>query len=378
MNDTPELFVTAKRGFTTISPDRETVVSFDREGRLYAYFKAGSTYRRSLASVVEARHREGSRQRRRLSPDEAREIFAEAYAVAAACYDQAPPEVQQRLRDEILPWTPERLLSQGEEFRRIYAPITILPPDQYLSIVLQATEGCTWNRCTFCSFYQGRPFRAKSEEEFADHARAVQAFFGKGAWMRKGIFFADGNALALSKNRLEPLFRLAGETFPGEPIYSFIDLYTGERKRVGDWRRLRELGLARVYIGMETGDDELLAFLNKPGSQEELVRFVHDLKEAGVAVGLIVMVGVGGQEHRDVHAEKTLKAISRMPLADGDLVYLSPFIEHPGSEYARRRDDAGLTPMTEAEIEAELRRLAKEIRGMGMKAARYDIREFIY
>lgn len=377
MNE-PELLFTVKEGFTTISPDRETVASFDREGRLYAYYKAGTTYRRSLASVVEARHREGSRQRRRLSPDEAKALFAEAYGVAAACYDQAPPQVRRRLDEEILSWTPERLLAQGDAFRRVYAPITILPPDQYLCIVLQATEGCTWNRCTFCSFYQDRPFRAKSEAEFADHIQAVKAFFGKGAWMRKGIFFADGNALALSQNRLVPLFRLAGEAFPGEPIYSFVDLYTGERKSVAQWRILRELGLVRVYIGMETGHDELLAFLNKPGSREELVRFVHDLKEAGVAVGLIVMVGVGGREHRDVHAEKTLEAIARMPLAEGDLVYLSPFIEHADSPYARRRHEARLTPMTEAEIEAELRRLAREIRRFGMKPARYDIREFIY
>lgn len=378
MKEPIELLTTAKHGFTTISPDRSTVASFDREGRLYAYFKSGTTYRRTLASIVEARYREGSRQRKRLSSDEAKALFEESYAVAAACFSAGPAEVQARLRDEILPWTPERLLAQGDEFRRIYAPITILPPDQYLSIVLQATEGCTWNRCTFCSFYQGRPFRAKSEEEFADHVEAVKAFFGKGAWMRKGIFLADGNALALSQNRLEPLFHCTRQAFPDEPIYSFIDLYTGERKSVEDWRRLRRLGLRRVYIGMETGDDELLAFLNKPGSQEELVQFVSDLKQAEVAVGLIVMIGVGGREHRDVHAQQTLRAIAQMPLGDGDLVYLSPFIEHPDSTYAVRRREANLTPMPEQEIEVELSRLAKEIRSLGFKAARYDIREFLY
>ena len=67
-----------------------------------------------------------------------------------------------------------------------------------------------------------------------------------------------------------------------------------------------------------------------------------------------------------------------MPLGDGDLVYLSPFIEQPGSLYIQRRQEAMLTPMTEPEIEAELARLARQIRGLGFKAARYDIREFMY
>src|SRR5690606_24163740 len=138
------------------------------------------------------------------------------------------------------------------------------------------------------------------------------------------------------------------------------------------------LGLRRVYIGMETGHDELLAFLNKPGSAAELITFVTDLKAAGLEVGLIVMVGVGGVEHRERHAEATLKALAQMPLGRGDLVYLSPFIEQPGSAYTLRSREASLTPMSEKDIEAELSRLAGSLRALGLKAARYDIREFMY
>lgn len=394
-----ELLTVAKPGFTSLSPDRDTVASFDREGRLYAYYRGGLTYRRSLASTVEVRwrqdglgdagnqtangstpHRPGRqpRQRRRLSPMEASALFAEVYELAARCLPHAQGPVRKRLETEILRWTPDRLLAEAERFARVYAPIAILPPDQYLSIVLQATEGCTWNRCTFCSFYQDRPFRAKSADEFARHLAAVQDFLGRGVLMRKGIFLADGNALALSAARLEPVFHAARQAFPGHAVYSFVDLYTGERKPVSHWRRLVELGLHRVYIGMETGLDDLLRFLNKPGSQEELIAFVADLKQAGAAVGLIVMVGVGGLEYRQAHAEATMAAIEAMPLGPGDLVYLSPFIEHPGSVYATRRVEASLTPMGEDDVEAELQHLATRLRRAGFRAARYDIREFIY
>ena len=286
--------------------------------------------------------------------------------------------MKERLETEILRWTPERLLAERERFTAVYRPISILPPDQYLSIVLQATEGCTWNRCTFCTFYQDRPFRTKTEEEFARHTEGVRAFLGKGALMRKGLFLADGNALALAQRRIEPLLAIAREIFPGHALYSFIDLYTGERRSAAEWRRLAALGLKRVYIGMETGLDELLRFLNKPGSCEELVQFVADLKKAGVAVGLIAMVGVGGKEYAQEHAEATLGALARMPLGHGDLVYLSPFVEQPGSAYVERRAEAGITPLLESEIEEELARWAKDIRKLGLKAARYDIREFLY
>ncbi|OUM94008.1 MAG: amino acid ABC transporter substrate-binding protein [Firmicutes bacterium ZCTH02-B6] len=406
-----ELFALAKPGFTTVSPDREKVASFDREGRLYAYYRDGLTYRRALDSSLQARWHAPSeaatasgaagghdpavptgragghdavgghrppRQRRWLTRQEAAQVFAEVYELAAQCVAYASRDVRERLETEILRWTPERLLAEEDRFHRVYVPISILPPDQYMSIVLQATQGCTWNRCTFCSFYQDRPFRAKSPEEFAAHVEAVREFLGRGALMRKGIFLADGNALALSQARLEAMFATAKEAFPGHAIYSFIDLYTGERRSVAGWRRLAELGLQRVYIGMETGHDELLRFLNKPGSREELISFVSDLKQAGVQVGLVAMVGVGGAEYREPHAEATVEAISRMPLGPGDLVYLSPFVEHPGSAYAARRAEAQLTPMGEAEIEAELQRLARQVRSLGVNAARYDIREFIY
>ncbi len=378
MTQAIELLASAKPGFTNVSPDRKTVASFDREGRLYTYFKDGTTYRRSLASTVEVRWRDENRQRKRLDPQDALELFAEAYDVAGTCYRHAEGEVRTRLEHEVLPWSPERLLAESDRFAQVYKPISILPPDQYLCIVLQATEGCTWNRCTFCNFYQDRPFRAKSTTEFAHHVEGVKELFGRGAQMRKGLFLADGNALALSQRRLEPLFAAARDAFGDQAIYSFIDVYTGERRSVADWQRLVALGLRRVYIGMETGLDELLRFLNKPGSCEELVEFVGDLKEAGLYVGLIVMVGVGGQEYRESHAEATLRAIAQMPLGRGDLVYLSPFIEQPGSTYVQRRHDAGLTPLADHEIESELTRLASTIRGMGVKAARYDIREFVY
>ncbi|HHO57681.1 MAG TPA: radical SAM protein [Oceanithermus profundus] len=363
-----------------IHPDPRHVLSFDREGRLYTFYDDGVLYKRALDSTLHWRRRApgGPRERGVLGPEEARTVFARVYEHALRAAELLDPACAERIRSEVLPWTPERLAGERERFSAIYRPIAILPPDQYFAIVVQATEGCTWNKCTFCSFYQGRPFHAKTPEQLREHAEAVRDFLGRQLLLRRGVFLADGNALALSRSRLLPIFEAVREVFPGRPVFSFVDLYSGERHDPADWGELARLGLERVYVGMETGHDELLAFLNKPGSARELEAFVRELKGAGVGVGLIVMVGVGGRGYREAHARATLAALARMPLDRRDLVYLSPFVEHPDSVYARERAAAGLEPMSWDEIEAETARLAAEVRRLGVRAARYDIREFIY
>ena len=183
----------------------------------------------------------------------------------------------------------------------------------------------------------------------------------------------------MSWERLEPLIDVARDVFPGRALYGFVDLFSGERRPVEHWVRLADSGLERIYIGMETGSDELLAVVNKPGSAAELRTFVAELKHADLSVCLILMVGLGGQEHRVEHARASLAVLERLPLDDSDLVYLSPFVEPAGPGTAtKRKAMAAFTSMTEAEIEEELQRLARTIRALGIRASRYDIREFIY
>ena len=370
---------------TVVSPEPGVVASWDREGRLVTLVDGGVTFKRALDSSVKARWSAcGARQRRDLPPPEAVGVFERSRAVAARVLERLPGgaagrEARERLTVEVLPWTLERLLGEGERFRAAYPlPIAILPPDSYADVVLQATHGCTWNRCTFCNFYQGTGFQVLSETEFLGHAARVKALLGRGAELRRGVFLADGNALALGNARLEPLLRLAREAFPGRPLRAFLDVLTGSRHGEPDWPRLKALGLERVHIGLETGDDELLGFLNKPGSAAEALRLTGALKAAGLSVTLIVMVGVGGREWRAAHRAATLSVLRAMPLTNRDLVYLSPFVEHPDSRYTLDRVARGLTAMSGLEVEAELSSLSLELRGFGLKAARYDIREFIY
>lgn len=345
---------------------------------MIGFFREGLTYRRALDSRVVMRWREGSRQRRWLSSHETFNLYREVYALAQDLRPEAGDDLRRRLEREILPWTPRQLLDEERRFHSVYQPIPILPPDQYRSVVLQVTEGCTWNQCTFCNFYQGRRFRLRTLAQFDKHVRGVRRFLGEGVRMRRGVFLGDGNALALATDRLTSYIQLAREVFPDDPLYGFVDVFSGERRTVEEWRKLGALGLHRVYIGMETGSDALLQFLNKPNSQAETIALVADIKEAGLAVSPIVMVGIGGHEFRTDHEHATLDALSRMSLQDGDILYLSPFIEHPDTLYSQRRMEAGIVPLGEVEVESALHGLSRLTRAMGIKTSRYDIRDFVY
>lgn len=372
------VLVNLSPGATVLSPDRGRVVTFDREGRWLYYFRRGETYKRSLASDVHLRFRLRTRQRRRLHKKDAQALFSEIYELGEELAARTAGEARQRLQDEVLQWTPERLAAESVRFSSTYRPINILPPDQYLSVVLQATEGCTWNACTFCNFYMNRPFRMRTGTDFRDHACRVRDLLGAGLRLRRGVFLADGNALALSNDRLDPLLVVAGEIFPGRDLFGFVDLYSADRRTAAEWEYLAGKGLQRVYIGMETGLDELLEWIDKPGSAQELQNFVEVLKAAGLQVTLIVMVGLGGRDYRLHHRAASHDLLLRLPLDRRDLVYLSPFVEHEGGRYHDRRVAAGLTPMNETEVEAELSDLARALRRRGLRVSRYDIREFLY
>ena len=384
----PAWHVALQPGATVLSPARDEVLALDLEGRPRTYVLRGRTYKRSLASELYGRRTlAGVRRRWRVPEAEAQALWARAAEVVAAARAEAGsalpvarrPELAARL-ERALAWTPARLRAERERFHAAYAPIAILPPDQYGSVVLQATFGCSWNRCTFCSFYQDRTFEVRPAGAFEAHVAAVRELLGRDAGARRGIFLADGNALVLANARLRSVFEAAVGAFPDRPLAGFVDVFSGERKPPEAWRELRAWGLRRVAIGVETGHDRLLAYLNKPGGADEAADFVARLKAAGLAVQVILMAGVGGRRFAEAHLRDSARLLERLPLDRGDLVYLSPFVVQPGSAYAARAEAEGLAPLTPAERDEQLAALRAAARRAAPRAqaALYPIDEFVY
>jgi radical SAM superfamily enzyme YgiQ (UPF0313 family) len=285
-------------------------------------------------------------------------------------------------------------------FQAVYRPVPILPPDQYLALVLQATEGCHYNQCNFCHFYRQQPFHIKSDAEFRAHVAAVKGFLGAGAQLRRTIFLADANALVIPHPRLLAIFDALNEAFEIAPVclegralarwkvahpqgiagvYSFIDAFTGNRKPREQFAELAVLGLRRVYIGMESGHVPLLRFLCKPSMPHDVRHVVNEAKAAGVHVGVIVMLGIGGHRYAAEHVADTVAVVNSLGLDQGDIVYLSEFIDEPGSEYAAQAQAEGIRALGGAEVRAQASAIRAGLRfAEPPKLAVYDIREFIY
>ncbi len=373
---------------SVLSVDDALVSSWDLVGRPYALVRETGTYRRGLDGRLLWKREatpEGPRLRRRLSAEEGEPIVEDARReaeAALATLGGSPSEALRRLR-VVVTMDAAALRDDAVRFLAASGPVGILPPDQYLALVVRVTEGCSWNACTFCRLYRDVPFRWKRLDELLAHLAALRAYFGPSIALRRSVFLGDANALCLAHDRLLPLVEGVARELAGAPLFSFVDTWTGHRKPVAEWRDYAALGLRRVYVGLETGDPGLLAWLEKPGSPEDAVHLVGALHEAGIAAGVIVLLGAGGERFAGAHAARTAEVLTAMGLGPDDFVYFSEYVDEPGLAYGRRAAGApDLQPLSPAR-DAELRRailagLRPADPARPPRSATYDIREFVY
>jgi hypothetical protein len=283
----------------------------------------------------------------------------------------------------ILAWDADRARADRRVFERIYRPVSIVPPDQYRALVLQMTEGCSWNRCTFCSFYRDRRFRVKSSAELREHTQQIKALLGRGLGLRRSIFLGDANALIVPQPRMRELLHVIRDELPDEAenLYAFLDIFGAEQKTPSEYAELRAYGLRRVYIGLESGDEAVFGLLNKPGSPQQCVATVGHMKAAGIQVGIILLAGAGGATLAQQHVARSIAALAAMGLDQGDLVYISPLIVPDDGEYARRARELSLAPLSAPELDAQLDELKAGARAATQgrpRVALYHIEEWLY
>lgn len=396
--------ISFRPGSTTLA-DGDTYV-FDAAGRLMTASRGERFYKRGLSHRVLEKRRAPARMRhgwhyRDLDAAEKNALIEAALAAAGRVQARLPASAPAGLRERLaalLRWTPAAYAEEARRFQAVYRPVGILPPDQYLSVVLQATEGCHYNRCTFCTFYRDVPFHVKDEAAFRAHIAAVRDLLGDGLSLRRTLFLADANALVVSQRRLVALFRVLNEAFrlappglterdraawaaaePGrmEGVYAFLDVFSGKPKTGDEFAELAALGLRRVYIGMESGHVPLLAFLEKPSLPDAVQATVEAAHAGGVNVGVIVMTGIGGNRYAAAHVADTAAVLARLDLSSGDLIYFSEFVEAPASVYAERARAAGIQALSAEEQAAQAAAIRRAL-PPGIRTAAYAIREFIY
>ncbi|MBP9127796.1 MAG: radical SAM protein [Elusimicrobia bacterium] len=272
-------------------------------------------------------------------------------------------------------------------FAKVWNPIGILPPDQYLSLVVQISEGCAWNKCSFCDFYAGRPSRVRTLDEIRRHVDNAESFLGPALAGRCSIFLGDANAFQAPPSVLIPVAQELADRFPHLAqaqddgvggLYSFADPARLAAWSAADLQVLARTGYRRAYLGVESGSDAIRRQLNKWGSAELAAEGALKLKGAGIAVGFIVLLGAGGRAGADEHVRETAALLRNANLGPGDMVYFSPLFSAPGADGTRTAQAAGREALSEEEMAAQRRSLEALVPPRGERRALYDIREFVY
>lgn len=401
----PGLRLFTRDGTVTLVRDNLEWVRFDLAGRWTAALNRGITHRRSLSGRVIGISSYREEEDRfhvvdEMDPPEAAELhetFRAWVSEGLAVFGESLPGAWREATHRAAAMGVGDLAADAERFRKTYIGDPITPPDQNSAVLLQSTVGCAHNTCTFCVFYRGLDFSIRSASVFERHVEAVRAFLAPTLPARRHVFLGDASALMVKPSLLARHFELAATllpdaarpsgsgapTGPGRPgpFSTFCDAFLTPLPPVGDLQGLREMGLGRVYLGIESGSPALLGLLRKPATPAGMLDAVRRLKDAGIAVSVIVMVGAGGHDHAQAHLQETVDLLNRMDLGPRDVVQFSEFFALPGSTYALLSDEAGVRPMTRKECREDIRRLTAMLGRPGERPftiQMYDARQLLY
>ena len=185
------------------------------------------------------------------------------------------------------------------------------PPSEADSFILQATLGCSFNHCSFCSMYRTKAFAIRPLQAVqADIQAVARAYPGT-----RRVFLADGDALAAPTDHLLVILENLHTAFPRlERVSSYALPANLLKKSVDELAQLREAGLTLLYYGIETGSADLLKRITKGATPEAMITGLTKAKQAGLKISATVILGLGGQTHWQEHIDATADLVNQVEL----------------------------------------------------------------
>jgi radical SAM superfamily enzyme YgiQ (UPF0313 family) len=277
----------------------------------------------------------------------------------------------------------------------------IRPPSEAKSLLLRVTRNCPWNRCAFCHSYHGARFSIRSVEEvrkdideakraadeilriswalgegggvsdavidrvFRDGEVSVDSLRSVAAWLYFGgesVFLQDANSIILKTDDLVEILNYLKETFPGVTrVTSYCRSKTACRKSVDEFRRLKEAGLTRIHIGLESGYDPLLDFITKGVTAEEHIEGGRRIVASGISLSEYVIPGLGGTRWSREHALETARVLNAI---NPDYIRLRTLQVRRETELHRMMKEGRFTPLHEEDVVREIRLFIEHLDGI--------------
>ena len=230
------------------------------------------------------------------------------------------------------------------------------PPGEWKSYLLQATVGCSHNGCTFCTMYKSKRFRIRPMEEILADIDMAKAYYGD---VRR-VFLCDGDAVAMPAGDLLRILERLYTAFPSlERVTSYAGPKTVLHKTPEELAALRQAGLCRLYLGVETGSDALLKAVNKGVTAEEMLEAGRRIVTAGFDLWVMVILGLAGPgEASREHILSTAAMINAMK--PRHLSALT-FMAKPGTPMGEAAARGAFTMLTRAELLEETKLLLEHL-----------------
>jgi radical SAM superfamily enzyme YgiQ (UPF0313 family) len=200
------------------------------------------------------------------------------------------------------------------------------PPSEAYSLLLRVTRGCPWNKCLFCAMYKDIPFERRPLEEIREDIEHAAHLYGA---TTRTIFIGDSNSLVIKTDVFCQIMSLLYASFPHlERVTSYARATTIAKKGLADLKQLRQAGLVRLHVGLESGDAETLRFIKKGATPEEMTVGGLTAKEAGFELSFYILLGIGGLQRWEEHADGTAAVLNKV---DPHFIRVRTLTIRPGS-----------------------------------------------
>ena len=236
-----------------------------------------------------------------------------------------------------------------------YEGIVYRPPSEAYSLIVQVTIGCSHNGCTFCNMYKDKKFRVRELKDIVADLEQAKLDYGD----IKRIFLADGDALVLEFSKLKTILLKIKELFPR---CERVGIYATPKdildKSLEELRKLQALGIGILYLGVESGSDEVLKSINKGVTAKNLIMAGCKVKESGIKLSTTLISGIGGREKISENAAQSAKLISKI---DPDYVGFLTLMLEPGTPIYKDIKNDIFHVLTPKEVMHELKEFLENV-----------------
>ena len=225
------------------------------------------------------------------------------------------------------------------------------PPSEAYSLIFQVTLGCSWNKCAFCEMYSSKKFKVRKFEEVKSEIISVSKEYGD----VKKVFLADGNAMVLSSIKLMEILSELNLNFPKLNRVSAYALPKDiSSKTKEELIELKNAGLKLLYLGIESGDDEVLKMINKGETYNSTLDGLLKAREAGIKVSVMILNGLGGKKYSEQHAINSARLVNEVkPEFLSTLVLSYPY----GEDHFIKKFNGDFIKMTKMDLIKEMKTL---------------------